>query len=87
VVAGEHQQHGVIYARLGRLSDQAELQRQFLDAAERARRLGLAVDPRTQRGLMRAIERRDVGVRPLRGIDHVHVLIGRGAVDRAFAEG
>ena len=59
VIAGEHQQHAFFRTRFGGMPDHPETNGNVLDPSQRARRLGLAVNARTQNGFQRPIERLD----------------------------
>ena len=56
VIAREDEQHDALDLRREIMADQPELHREILDAAERARRLRLAVDVGAQRRLERAVD-------------------------------
>jgi hypothetical protein len=59
VVAGKHDDGRAGQVGHGLATDQADLQRQRLEPAQRSGRLGLVVDGGLQRGAQRFVERRD----------------------------
>jgi hypothetical protein len=63
VIAGEHQQHDALDLRREAVADQPELHREVFDAAERARRLRLAVDARAQCRLECTVDRLNLRIR------------------------
>ena len=67
VIGREYEHRGVFGARRQRMPDRSELNREILQPAERAERLGLAIDPRPQLRFERRIDRLDPPVRQCSG--------------------